>query len=207
MIKNIIFDIGGVLLSYNWKYAFYEAGLDEEHADDAFNKIFGTNIWLDMDKGLYDYSATKQRLVESAPEYAKEIAYFMDHPENVSRKREKVYELVHRLKEKGYGLYILSNYNDHLLSVHSKGCSFWDDIPEENRVVSCRIKMLKPERCIYEYLLKKCSLKACECVFFDDNKPNTDAATECGIKGVHVADEEALISELEQLLTADLSGE
>ena len=94
--------------------------------------------------------------------------------------RPEVWEKIHRLKEKGYAIYLLSNYSKFLFDIHTKGASFMDDI--DGKVVSYEIHQVKPDRGIYETLLNRFSLKPEECIFFDDRKENTDTAKELGIK-------------------------
>jgi len=199
MIKNVIFDVGNVLLSYRWKYAFMQSGIDEATADIVFNKTFEDSLWEDLDRGVNDHYETKRLLMEKHPEYAYTIGYFLDHPEHMPLPREEVWKEVHRLKESGYNLFILSNYSHVLFNEHTKGCPFLEDIPEENRVISYRINMIKPEAEIYEYLLNKYDLKADECLFFDDRKDNTEGAISVGMKAICVPTEEMLLDELRKL--------
>lgn len=199
MIKNIIFDVGNVLLSYRWKYVYMCSGVDEETADIIFNEMFGDELWDDLDSGKNDHYETKRLLMEKYPDHAHTIGYFMDHPELMPLPREEVWKEVHRLKESGYNLYILSNYSHVMFTVHTKDRPFLEDIPEENRVVSYRINMIKPNHEIYNYLLEKYSLKAEECLFFDDRKDNTDGAIAVGMNACCVPTEEILLEELKKL--------
>lgn len=91
---------------------------------------------------------------------------------------------VRELKQKGYGVYLLSNAT---MTFAQK----YREIPWMNSllsrfdglVFSAEVKMAKPDREIYEYLLTKYSLNAGECIFVDDCMPNIEAANALGIHG------------------------
>lgn len=108
--------------------------------------------------------------------------------------------MIKKLKEKGFGLYLLSNYSEELFTVHTAGLPFLELV--DGGVISYQIHQIKPNPPIYEYLLQKYQLKAEDCLFFDDRPENTEAARKLGMQAVTVADgsEELLLRELEKLL-------
>lgn len=112
--------------------------------------------------------------------------------------RPTVWERISRLKEKGYGIYLLSNYSEVLFQTHTKGASFLDVI--DGAAISYQVHVTKPNPKIYRILMEKYDLKAEECLFFDDRKENTKAAEELGIKAVTVQSEEHILKELDCLL-------
>ena len=103
------------------------------------------------------------------------------------------------LKEKGYKIYLLSNYSEELFHVHTKGAKFLDVLDGE--VVSYQVHALKPDREIYEILLEKYSLKAEECLFFDDRMDNVEGAKKVGIQAIQVTSREMLNETLDEMLT------
>ena len=112
--------------------------------------------------------------------------------------RPDVWERVHALKQKGYRIYLLSNYSKDFFEVHTKGASFMDDI--DGKVVSYEIHEMKPDKIIYEHLLGKYDLKPEESVFFDDRPENTETAEELGIKSYTITSKEYLLSVLDEYL-------
>ena len=61
--------------------------------------------------------------------------------------------------------------------------------------VSFEVGVLKPNKAMYEDILKKLNLQPEECVFIDDKKPYSDMATKLGIHGInYVSHKELLIS-------------
>ena len=180
MIKNLIFDVGNVLLEYRWVEALADTGLDMETAKKVFNEMFLNPLWVEADAGTKQQDELIVEFGKMFPSYAGNIKEFIMHGERMHLPRPEVWEKIHRLKEKGYAIYLLSNYSKFLFDIHTKGASFMDDI--DGKVVSYEIHQVKPDRGIYETLLNRFSLNPEECIFFDDRKENTETAKELGIK-------------------------
>ena len=113
-------------------------------------------------------------------------------------KRPEVWEKVVGLKQKGYKIYILSNYSDELFHQHTEGASFLDVL--DGGVVSCQVKEIKPNRRIYEILLERYDLDPTECLFFDDRADNVEAARNLGFEAIQVTSQEMLNDTLKKML-------
>lgn len=198
MIKNIIFDVGDVLLGYRWHDMLTDYGLSYEEADKVGNLMFNDVLWHESDLANMTREEIIGRYKENYPEYAGTIEWFMTHGEYMHVKREDIWEKVQKLKEKGYRIYILSNYSEELFRKHTKDAPFIN--LADGIVVSYQIHITKPDERIYRYLLDKYKLKAEECLFFDDRRENTEGAEKLGIKAVTVTSEEFLSRELDKLL-------
>ena len=74
--------------------------------------------------------------------------------------------------------------------MHTKGAKFLNVL--DGGVVSYQVHVLKPDREIYEILLEKYSLKAEECLFFDDRMDNVEGAKKVGIQAIQVTSREML---------------
>ena len=198
VIKNIILDIGDVLLEYRWHDMLTDYGLTDEDAEKVGTLMFNDNLWHELDLAVMTYDEIVRQYTDNYPEYADTIQWFLSHGEFMHVKREDVWEKVHKLKEKGYGIYILSNYSEELFGKHTSDAPFigWAD----GIVVSYQIHITKPDGRIYKYLLDKYSLKAEECIFFDDREENTEGARKLGINAVTVTSREFLLEELDKLL-------
>ncbi len=198
MIKNIIFDVGGVLLEYRWKDMLTDHGLSGEEALKVGRLMFDDPLWTDMDKA--DRSRDEAIIaayMEKYPEYAGTIQWFLTHVEYMHVPRKEIWRLVHRLKEKGYRLYILSNYPETMFRKHTDDADFMADMDGE--VVSYQIRKVKPDPEIYRHLLDKYHLVPEECLFFDDRPENTRAAERLGIHTVTVTSREFLKGKLEEM--------
>lgn len=100
--------------------------------------------------------------------------------------------------DRGYGVYILSNYPVSYFEVHKAGFEFLKHT--DGRVVSGYVKLLKPDPAIYRCLLEKYQLKAEECIFVDDLKANAEGACSVGIHGIQFLSYEDANEKIEQLL-------
>lgn len=199
-MKNIIFDVGGVLLGYRWQDMCLDEGWDEEMADRIGRAFFLNPLWPDFDAGIIRTKELLASVAEKYPDLTEEARWFITSGKRMTVERPKVWDLVKKLKEKGYKLYLLSNYSEELFTVHTEGLPFWEFL--EGGVVSYEIQEIKPNPPIYEHLMEKYQLKAEECLFFDDRPENTEAARRLGMQAVTVVDgsEELLLRELEKLL-------
>ena len=198
MIKNIIFDVGDVLLEYRWKDMLKDYGLPDDEAYKVGNLMFNDNLWHEFDLANMTRDEIVGQYLKNYPDYEEVMQWFMTHGELMHVKREDVWEKAQKLKEKGYGIYILSNYSQELFEKHTKDAPFIS--LADGVVVSYQIHITKPDEKIYRYLLDKYNLKAEECIFFDDREENTEAARKLGIEAITVTSKEFLLDELDKLL-------
>ena len=198
MINNIIFDVGDVLLEYRWKDMLKDYGLPDDEAYKVGNLMFNDNLWHEFDLANMTRDEIVGQYLKNYPDYAEVMQWFMTHGELMHVKREDVWEKAQKLKEKGYGIYILSNYSQELFEKHTKDAPFIS--LADGVVVSYQIHITKPDEKIYRYLLDKYNLKAEECIFFDDREENTEAARKLGIEAITVTSKEFLLDELDKLL-------
>ncbi|MDD6742614.1 HAD family phosphatase [Roseburia sp. MUC/MUC-530-WT-4D] len=197
--KNIIFDVGDVLLDYRWKEMLVDDyGLDEKTAEIVGNEMFDDPLWHEMDL----WNMTEEEIIcgfeKKYPEHGAYIRWFITHGEGMKVSRPKVWEKLRLLKKQGYGIYLLSNYPESLFVKHTKDADFMKDI--DGAVVSYMIHKTKPDREIYEYLLEQYQLKAEESLFFDDRKENVEGAIACGIDSRQVFSQESLLEYMDAIL-------
>lgn len=202
MIKNLIFDVGNVLIEYRWNQMLLDYGLIKEEAAVAGPLFFEHETWTELDLGNRSVEEVIRLYEERLPQYAGLIRWFLTHLELMPVPRPDVWKKVHALKEKGYRIYLLSNYNEDFFRVHTQGATFLDDI--DGKVVSYEIHKIKPYPEIYQYLLDKYELKPQECVFFDDREENTQTAKEMGIETYTISSKEYLLEVLDMFLKQDI---
>ncbi len=198
MIKNLIFDVGNVLIEYRWHQMLLDYGLTKEEAAVAGPLFFEHETWKELDLGNMPVEDVIVLYEKQLPQYAGLIRWFLTHLELMPIPRPDVWEKVHALKEKGYRIYLLSNYNEDFFRVHTQGASFLEDI--DGKVVSYEIHKIKPFPEIYQFLLDKYGLKPEESVFFDDRPENTQTAEELGMKTYTITSKEYLLKVLDEFL-------
>ncbi len=197
MIKNIVFDMGGVLIDYNPEKALY-GELDKESADIALAEIFRNNIWSEKDRGVVsaeDILALKGGLIP-AHAYDK-VAEMVMNLYPFMPPFEETEKIVKRLKSNGYRIFLLSNAS----------LDFYDEkknIPAlsyfDGYLISADYKLIKPEKEIYLTLFSKFNLRPEECFFIDDVEANCEAARSLGMKAFRLqrGDYEGLINALKE---------
>lgn len=183
MIKNIIFDMGGVLLYFDPITFIRRVGItDEDDTKTIIREVYKSVEWSMMDRGtLREDEACKimeKRVKDHLKPYISKLTNEWDRPIiPVSGAKE----LLKELKDSGYKIYLLSNacYNQK---------NYWPRVPGneyfDGQVVSCYIGLVKPQPEIYKYTLDKFGLKADECVFIDDSTLNVEGAIYSGLKGI-----------------------
>jgi putative hydrolase of the HAD superfamily len=181
MIKNIVFDMGGVILDFNLKKTV-EAEFSPEYHDVIYEHVFGENsVWKTLDEGIYTFDQVIPGILEKIPEeiHEKITAMVTDFYDYMPPFKE-TYELIKELKNKGYPIYLLSNatprFFDRYLDVPA--FEFFDGF-----FISSCYKLLKPNKEIYEAFCNKFSLKPEECFFIDDLEANIEGAKNYGMKG------------------------
>ena len=183
MIKNIIFDMGQVLIKFDPDYFIARAGITDKNDIEILKReIYKSLEWSMMDRGtLSDEEASKimeDRVPTHLKQYVSKLTCQWDRPIVPIPGAE---ELIRELKANNYCIYLLSN-----ASLNQK--KYWNDIPGsdcfDGTVVSSYIHLVKPQLEIYKHVLDKYNLKAEECVFIDDSTLNVEGAVYSGLKGI-----------------------
>ena len=94
--------------------------------------------------------------------------------------------LIESLHGEGHTLYALSNMGHASIDWLEQHQPFWRFF--SGKVVSARVRMMKPEPDIYRYLLVSFDLQAEQCLFIDDSPANVTAAQALGIGGLVFTD-------------------
>lgn len=197
MIKNVILDIGDVLLDYRWRDILEEEGMEPAQAQELGRYIFEHPAWLEMDYGRISMEEAQAQMCAQRPQWREQITALFARTQEMPVARPEVWEWVYRLKDKGYGIYLLSNYSPALFQCHTRIIPFMKEI--DGQVISGYVGMIKPEPGIYLYLLEKYQLEANECIFFDDRIQNIEGARKVGIQGVCTSTSQAVIQQMERL--------
>lgn len=185
-IRNIIFDIGKVLVSYEPEECMIRLGFDETERAEVNRALFGNEIWEMADGGSYGPRELLEKAVAQNPSYEKQITTAWEHVGDAIELLPYALDWILEYKKQGYQVYIISNYSEHTLNLTREKLKF---LPYMDGVIfSYAEKLLKPDHRIYELLLERYSLKAEECLFFDDREENVAGAEDCGIHAILFTD-------------------
>lgn len=202
MIKNIIFDFGGVFLDWNPRYLYKSYFNNDEEMEHFLADICNGEWNIRQDAGRPFAEAVKE-LQAKFPEYAEAIQMYDDDWEKMLKcELPESIDLLKELKFMGYGIYGLTNWSAEKIGYAFANYSFFSLF--DGIVVSGVEKVVKPDRKIYEILLERYSLKPGECVFIDDNQDNVDMAKVLGINAIRFDNIGNVKEHLETLLNKQL---
>lgn len=199
MIKNIVFDMGMVLVEFDWKSYLNSLGFSEEIKTTMIKEALGNqDVWNEHDRGILDDEEFIAMASKNASDIEGPLRIYMKNVGKIITEYEYSKEWLHSLKERGYHIYILSNYGKTPFKYAKEHFTYFGEVDE--MVISSDVKMVKPEPGIYKYLLDTYELKPKETVFLDDRKDNIDMAKSFGMKGIVFENYQQGKKELETLL-------
>ena len=180
MLKNIVFDLGNVLVKFDSNELIYSFFNERQEEVKSF---YFDSLWNEYDQGLYSVEEMIEKGVKQFPELELNIKELMYHwTEFVIPLKDNV-AYIKDLKRFGYKVYILSNIPEDDTK-YLRSCGVFDNI--DGGVFSYEYKKIKPDPEIFHILLKKYDLKASECLFLDDRKDNVVTASNLGFETIEV---------------------
>ena len=181
-IKNVIFDIGNVLVDWDWK-GYTKRLFPDEKVREVLDKCYWTNeLWREMDRGALSQETIHRELIKLASPYEKEMETAYSRLGECITSFDYTKPYLSELKTRGYKVYYLSNYSDYLINKNPEVLDFIKEM--DGGIFSCYVKLIKPDLQIYDALCKKYDLVPEECLFTDDKYINVVAAIEYGMKAV-----------------------
>ncbi len=195
MIRNILFDMGSVLVDFNPKRFTETAGLSEADALLIREELFHSVEWAQLDRGTLTDAQILEIMRPRFPERLWPTLEWMvcrwDEPPVMI---PGMYELVEALSRRGYGLYLLSN-------AALRHDEYWPRYPVsrffgDRLLISAHEKITKPDPRFYRLALERFGLDPAECLFIDDVPVNAEGAVYCGIDAILFRGAERLRREL-----------
>lgn len=195
-MRNVIFDLGNVLIEWDPALAFA----------DVFTTRDAAEAWLD-EIGFHDWN----RAQDGGRSFAEGIAaaraqhgdrarwlegYLAAFPVTIENTVPGSWEILEDLAAQGVPLYALTNWSAEswpaARELHPRLALFRDVL------VSGQERLLKPDAAIYRRLLDRNGLAAESCIFVDDSPANVAGARAVGIDAIHFTGAEALREALRQ---------
>jgi putative hydrolase of the HAD superfamily len=183
---NIVFDLGGVV--FNWQPdTIIKSIFDDADTQDLVRKeIFGHRDWIELDRGTVSLEQAIEHGVRRTGLPRQDIERTFRAVPRFLTPIEATIDLIEDLSNTKNRLYVLSNMHLASIAYLEKHHDIWDMF--DGIVISSRIKMVKPERQIYEYLLNLYQLEPAETIFIDDRQENLEAASSLGIQTIRFVD-------------------
>lgn len=191
MIKNLLFDLGGVVIDIERQRcvdAFTRLGLAD--ADSYFGDYAQTGIFMQIEDGSIGtgqfHSALREKLPEGTSDAAIDAA-FQAFIVGIPAHR---LESLRALRRQGYRIYLLSNTNPIMWNgiiaseFRKEGLTREDYF--DGMTTSFEARAAKPDAEIFHSLIRETGIKPEETLFFDDSEINTRAAEALGFRTAHV---------------------
>ena len=186
MIKNLLFDLGGVIMDIrrlNCVASFERLGMKD--ADSFLGEYSQKGPFLQLEEGAIseaEFRTAVRQFIDGEVTDEQIDSAFCDFLVGIPKYRlEQLREL-----KKQYGIYMLSNTNS--IMWHSR---IAEDFRQEGLeredyfdgiVTSFEARSIKPDAKIFHTVVEKLGIKPEETLFLDDSQKNLDAAAELGFQ-------------------------
>jgi putative hydrolase of the HAD superfamily len=198
MIKNIVFDLGNVLISFKPEEFFDNNSYRQEAKNVFINEIFKSREWKMLDNGDISTKEAIEAIAAKSSLKTEEITSVFNLRTKIIFSLAGNTKLLPALKEQGFKLYYLSNFPDDIFDEVYNQYDFFKYF--DGGIISSRVNASKPNRKIFEIFLEKYSLSADECLYLDDSELNVKAAGSVGMAGLHIQNPEDLRKQIEKAL-------
>lgn len=197
MIKNIVFDLGNVLLNYHPEDFLLQYTSDLKRINAFISKVPRSDAWWQLDRGVMSLENAKGFFLDRYPEESDLLLPFFDHWMEMLTPIENNVKILRELKKNRYKLYILSNFIKEAFEFIEIQYDFFSLF--DGRVISSEEKVIKPEKAIYQILLQRYALLPEESLFLDDVPSFLIPAKELGMKTILIRPNKDLRIKLRKL--------
>lgn len=182
-IDSVVFDVGNVLLTFDPPGILqrYVPEVPELHAE-LLLRIFRSPYWCMIDRGSAPIDEIREAMIGPREDLRPYITRVMEHWVEMKDVIEEGVRAVEACRAHGKKLYVLSNYGDAPFAVVDGKYDFFRLF--DGKVISSRIRMIKPMPDIYAHLTEKFGLDPARTMFIDDAPGNIEGALEAGWQGL-----------------------
>jgi len=197
-IKTVIFDIGNVLVNFDWKAFIKTHGGYDDEMSARIGRASCENrpAWDEFDIGIKSLTEIVDGFVAADPEIETEIRKTFTDLKGIVTRREEAIPWIEAVKAAGYKVLVLSNYSSYALD-NPDAMEFLDHV--DGGILSYRDHLIKPDPAIYKLLMSRYDLKPEECVFIDDTEKNIEAAKALGMHGIVYKSYEQVVANLHEM--------
>lgn len=199
MIKNIIFDVGGVLIDIDIDERLKSVNTTDSKKIELVNIIKYDQIWNDTDLGKYDsFEIAFPEMIKRHREYKDELEQFF-HKDwmNCYKLLAKGYSVFRKCIDLGFNVFILSNFSkDGFISLNERFTFFKE---ADDYLISSFVKIRKPDKRIFRLAEEKFDIFSSETIFIDDKEENCLSASSLGFNTI-VYKENTIDSELKKYI-------
>jgi len=179
---NIVFDLGGVVVAWRPEEIVARAFADPATRAIVNREIIGHPDWLELDRGTLTVDEAVDRAATRTGLTRVDVRSFIEGVPGALVADKEVVALVRRLHAAGHDLYCLSNMPTISMEHLERAYDFWHLF--RGKVISSQVGHCKPERAIYEHLLRTYGLDPAGTIFIDDVQANVAAAAAFGMQTI-----------------------
>ncbi len=183
-VKNIIFDLGGVLMDWNPRYLYRKIFEDTEEMEWFLANVC-TSEWNEQQDAGRPFKEATSLLIEQFPKYKSEITAFDERwEETIKGSFEETVSVLETLdEEKKYKIFALTNWSGEKFPLVKNKYTFYDRFLDI--LVSGDEKLIKPNLEIFYLAIERFDINPASTLFIDDNLANIEAAKKVGFQVVH----------------------
>jgi putative hydrolase of the HAD superfamily len=197
-VRNVIFDLGGVVLEWNPDHIVARVQPVPELQASLKAALFGHADWRLFDRGAITEPELIERLQLRLGATRQEVEVILDAVRHSLVEKPETLQLIRALQAQGTPLYCLSNMPGSIYTHLRQRHDFWDAF--SGIVISGEVQMMKPEPEVFRHLLATFDLRPEESVFIDDLPANIESARKVGLHTVWFKDAAQCRRELDQIL-------
>jgi HAD superfamily hydrolase (TIGR01509 family) len=203
MIRNIIFDLGNVLISFVPSEYLKKKNYPLPIQTRILNDIFRSEEWKQLDNGNITVAEAIDSISLKSALKREEIALIFNFRTDIMFPLDDNVRLLPELKKQGFRLYYLSNFP--LDSFEEVRNDYYFFRYFDGGIISSEVKLSKPDPEIYKYILSAYALNKDECLYIDDIEENIRAAESVGMQSLLTNGSPKISAELEEKLNIKLS--
>ena len=184
MVNTVIFDIGKVLIRFEWMNYIHSLFSDDDICDKLTYCIWNSGWWKELDRGVMPEENVLKE-IEREAQYKgikDECLIVLNNFGKCMDYQDYAIPWIQELKNKGFRVYYLSNYSQFLINANPEILNFIEYM--DGGIFSFKENIMKPDERIFDRLCEKYNLRREECLFTDDVQMNVDAARKFGMKAI-----------------------
>jgi putative hydrolase of the HAD superfamily len=197
-IRNVVFDVGGVLLEWNPPRVIEKLHPDPKTQALIRQQMFEHADWHEFDRGTLSYTDAIAHFAKATGLSSEETRTLIHATREALQPIDGTIRMLEKLAAEGVHLYLLSNMPVSTFEYLRQKHKFFEHF--EHLVISGAILLVKPEPAIYKHLVEQTGIVPAESVFIDDLLKNVIAARECGFEAIQFRDPASCREELRTYL-------
>lgn len=195
MVKCIIFDIGNVLLDFKPMEHLEAVFTKEKDLIELYNQIFLSKEWIELDRGTLTQEEFTDIICLRHPMNSELIRQVMKSWVDMLTPKGDTLEIIERIDFNKYKVLLLSNFHKFAYEYITEKYEFFKRF--HGGIISYKEKLVKPNKDIFECLIKRHDFLPEEAIFIDDTYDNVEAAAKLGFNIIHFKSAVQLKEELE----------